>query len=324
MLYYIDNMQEPEIRKDYFKDDYVIIAPGRAKRPQMTKKVADVEKPGDCPFCADNFKDDAFVTYRDNGYNDEWEILSVINKYSALKVDNPSAYGQAEVVIETRRHGLDINDFSVNHIVRVFNAYIDRYNYLKNMDDIKHVIIFKNEGGKAGASIVHTHSQIMALPILPAKIEREARAYNKYRLEHMTCPYCDIILGETDKPRVIWEDQNLFVLAPYASDCPYGAWFIPKRHVSTISELTRSEKESIAMAMKIVLGKLDELGICYNYFVENAVSREDYHMHIKLAPRPNIWAGLELGTGVIINPIPPEEAARIYRGVDEAEKNPHI
>ena len=320
MLYYSIQMTEPEIRKDYFKDDYVIIAPSRAKRPHTVIKTTNSEPQTQCPFCAEEFTKDHTVTYRDNGYKDDWEIISVINKYSALKTDNPSAYGQAEVIIETRRHGLDINDFSVDHIVRVFNAYIDRYNYLKNLDDIRHVIIFKNEGGKAGASVMHTHSQIMALPILPAKIEREAMAFNKYRLEHMTCPYCDIILGETGKKRVIWEDQNLFVLAPYASDCPYGAWFIPKRHIRSITELTRSEKESIAIALKLTLGKLDELGICYNYFVENAVNSEDYHMHIKLAPRPNIWAGLELGTGVVINSVPPEDAAKFYRDELESDK----
>jgi galactose-1-phosphate uridylyltransferase len=103
-------------------------------------------------------------------------------------------------------------------------------------------------------------------------------------------------------------------LSPYASDAPFGAWLIPKRHFRLISELNHSEKISIAKALKIVLGKLDSLGIAYNYFVENAVNSEDYHMHIKIAPRPNTWAGLELGTGVVINTVPPEYAAKIYRG----------
>jgi len=310
-------MNKSEIRKDYFKDEYVIIAPKRAKRPKKADKPVDDEK--SCYFCPANFKDE-IITYTDNNADGEWEILSVINKFAALSTDNPRAYGQAEVIIETRRHGLDINEFSVDHIVRIFDAYIDRYEYLRNMDSIKHVIIFKNEGGsKAGASIAHTHSQIMALPILPPKVQAEACAYNKYRLDKSSCPYCDIIKEETGKPRVIWEDENLFVLAPYASDSPYGAWFIPKRHIRTIAELNHAEKESFAKAIKVVLGVLDELGISYNYFVENAVNSEDYHMHIKLAPRPNVWAGLELGTGVIINAISPEYAAQLYRGEIEIE-----
>lgn len=314
-------MSKSEIRKDYFKDEYVIIAPGRAKRPLEAKNTSTTEAGQTCHFCPDNFHNE-IITYQNNGYNGDWEIVSVINKFSALTPNNPDAYGQTEVIIETRQHGLDINDFSVDHIVRVFNAYIDRFTTLRNMDGIKHVIVFKNEGGKAGASITHTHSQVIALPILPLKIENEARAYNKYRLEHTTCPYCDIILKETDKPRVIWEDENLFALSPYASDAPYGVWLMPKRHIRLISELTRSEKESFAIAMKLVLDKLDYFGIAYNYFVENAVNDEDYHMHIKIAPRPNIWAGLELGTGVVINPISPEFAAKIYRGQIKIDNDP--
>ncbi len=317
-------MSKSEIRKDYFKDEYVIIAPGRAKRPQMeAKPIYEAKTTAVCHFCPVNFHDET-ITYQDNGYGDDWEIVAVENKFAALTPDNLSAYGKTEVIIETRQHGMDINDFSVDHIVRVFNAYVDRFLALRNMDGIKHVILFKNEGGKAGASITHTHSQVIALPILPSKVENEARAYNKYRLEHATCPYCDIIAHETDKPRVVWEDENIFALSPYASDSPFGVWLIPKRHIRMISDLKRCEKESIAIAMKIILGKLDELGISYNYFVENAVNQEDYHMHIKIAPRPNIWAGLELGTGVIINPIPPEQATKIYRDYEKIKSHPRF
>lgn len=305
-------MGKSEIRKDYFKDDYVIISPNRAKRPLEAKPAVNIEKGKICHFCPENFHSEA-ITYQDNGYNGEWEIVSTINKFSALTPDNDSAYGQAEVIIETRKHGMDINDFSIDHIARVFNAYADRYVKLKKMPGIKHVIVFKNEGGKAGASVTHTHSQVIALPILPKKIEDEARAFNKYRLEKNACPYCDIIELEKDRPRVIWQDKNIFVLSPYASDAPYGAWILPKRHIKSIEELTHDEKMSIGQGLKIVLGKLDEFGISYNYFIENSVNGEDYHMHIKIAPRPNIWAGLELGTGVIINPITPEFAARLYR-----------
>ncbi|MFZ2125323.1 MAG: DUF4931 domain-containing protein [Candidatus Saccharimonadales bacterium] len=309
-------MIKPEIRKDYFKNEYVIIAPGRANRPHNIGDV--IETGGTCHFCPDSFHNET-ITYQDNGRGGEWEIVSILNKYAALDKDNHSAYGQAEVIIETRRHGVNLSEFSVDHIIRIFNAYISRFNELKAIPGVKHVIVFKNEGGRAGASIPHSHSQIMALPILPPKVESEARAYGKYRLENDSCPYCDIIALETDRPRVIWEDDHLFVLAPYASDAPYGAWLIPRRHIHSISDLNHAEKESIAMALKIVLGKMDEFGISYNYFVENAINSEDYHMHIKVAPRPNIWAGLELGTGVIINPVAPEEAAKIYRGQIEVD-----
>lgn len=304
-------MSKSETRKDYFKKEYVIIAPNRSKRPHKATKDDGVE--GTCHFCPSNFKDEV-ITYQDLNYNGDWEVLSVVNKYAALTTDNEKAYGQTEVIIETRKHDVNINNFSVNHIIRIFNAYIDRFNALKNLDKIKYVIVFKNEGGRAGASISHSHSQIIAMPFLPPKTEKESRDYSRYRLEHMTCPYCDIIAKETDKPRVIWEDENIFVLSPYASNTPYGVWLLPKRHVRFLSDLKRSEKESIAIALKLVLGKLDELGMSYNYYVENAVNQEDYHMHIKITPRPNTWGGLEMGTGIIVNTVAPEYAAKVYRG----------
>jgi len=304
-------MNKSEIRKDYFKENYVIIAANRFKRPQkITEPEGEIGKI--CNFCPENFNEKT-ITYQDNNERGDWEIISFVNDFPVVSLDNPKSYGQAEVLVETRKHGMDINEFSVDHIVRVFDAYINRYLYLKNIDGIKHVIVFKNEGGKAGASIPHTHSQVIALPILPPKVEAESVAYDKYQLENDACPFCDIMSKESNGPRVIWEDDNLFVLAPYASESPYGAWFLPKRHIRTIAELSQTEKESIAMAMKVVLGKLDELGISYNYFVENAVGSSDYHMHIKLAPRPNVWAGLELGTGIIVNFMSPEKAAEIYR-----------
>lgn len=311
-------MNKSEIRKDYFKDEYVIIAPKRAKRPHKTEKPAEADKT--CYFCPQNFQDE-IITYQDNNAAGDWEIVSVVNKFAAVSTDNPRAFGQAEVIIETREHGKDINEFSTDHVVRVFDAYIDRYEYLRNLDGIKNVILFKNEGGKAGASIAHTHSQIIALPLLPPKVQTEASAYNKYRLEKASCPYCDIIKKEEGKPRVIWEDENIFVLSPFASSSPYGAWFIPKRHIRNITELNHKEKISLAESFKVVLGVLGDLGISYNYFIENSINAEDYHMHIKLAPRPNIWAGLELGTGVIINPIPPEYAAKVYRGEVKMESD---
>jgi len=316
-------MNNPEIRKSYFKDEYVIISPNRSKGAHKFEKLIEIESNKICYFCPQNFNGET-ITYRDDNENGDWEIISVINKFAVLSLDNINAYGQAEVLIETRKHGLDINDFSVDHIVRIFDAYINRYNELREINGVKYVIIFKNEGGKAGASVAHTHSQIIALPILPPKIDVESRAYTKYYLEHLVCPYCDIIKKETDSERVIWEDDNLFVLAPYASETPYEAWLIPKRHIRLISELNYEEKKSFATAMKLVLGKMDELGIAYNYFFENAVNNEGYHMHVKIKPRPNVWAGLELGTGVMINPIPPELAAEVYRGKVVVEDDPRF
>ena len=305
-------MEKSEIRKDYFLDKYVIIAPKRAKRPHKITQIPETDTK-ECFFCPKNLASDEIVTYEHKNSDNKWDIIVLVNRYSALSLDNVRAYGQQEVVVETRDHHKEIHELSVQHLINIFNACISRFEALRSMPKIKHVIVFKNEGGKAGASVPHSHTQIIALPILPPKVEEEASAYAKYRIEHVNCPYCDIIKKEKESSRVIWEDENIFVLSPYASESPYGAWFIPKRHMATFSELNHQEKESLATAFKLVLAKLDKLGISYNYFFENAVNHEDYHTHIKLYPRPNVWAGLELGTGIIINPVSPEEAAKEYQ-----------
>lgn len=245
--------------------------------------------------------------------NNSWKIKVIGNLYPALSLKNLKAYGEQEVIIETPEHGKEIHELSIEHIVDIFDVYAERYEVLKNKEGICYTIIFKNEGGKAGASIPHSHSQVISLPMIPPKAAKEAAAIDKYVDKHGTCPYCDIIKSERHGPRMIFEDEHLFVLAPYASESPYGVWFIPKRHIRNIKDMQQNEKESLARSMKNVLSKLDELDIPYNYFIQNSLDLESHHMIIKLAPRPNIWAGLELGTGIIINSVSPEEAAKFYK-----------
>lgn len=305
-------MEKSEIRKDYFLDKYVIIAPKRAKRPHKVSHKEE-DQIGNCYFCPQNLTDEK-IKQIVKGENGDWEILVTANKFPALSTNNPRAFGEQEIIIETPKHGVELHELSIEHITKLIDVYIDRYNELEKIPGIKYTIVFKNEGGKAGASIAHSHSQVIALPLLPPSIEEESLAYSKYQLENNSCPYCDIIKKETDKPRVIWEDDHFFGFAPFASQSPYGVWFVPKRHFKSMAEMNEGEKRSLATALKKSLAKLDDIDLAYNFFFHNSVNKDDYHMHIELAPRPNVWAGLELGTGVIINPIPPEYAAKFYRG----------
>lgn len=311
-------MKESEIRKDYFMDRYVIIAPKRnsKKRPHYIAQ-AEEDSPIGCRFCpgiVDN-KETGEKTVLDRfGKDGKWKIKVIDNRFPALSLENLKAYGKQEVVIETPDHKKEIHELSIEDIVDVLDVYTERYVALKSLEGIAHVIVFKNEGGKAaGASIAHSHSQIIALPIIPPKNAEEADAVDEYWSKNNSCPYCDIIKSEAKSPRVIWEDEHLFVLSPFASESPYGAWFIPKRHVHSMDLLQQCEKESIARAFKIVLKRLDDIKVPYNYFFLNSLDMENHHMIIKLAPRPNVWAGLELGTGVIINPIAPEAAVKFYQ-----------
>lgn len=307
-------MEKSEIRKDYFLNRYVIIAPTRSKRPDKVIRKEEIESL-DCYFCpplVDTPGRETTVLEKKDEHG-KWMIKVITNKFPALSIDNLKAYGQQEIVIETPEHKKEMHELSLDHIEEVLEVYIARYKSLIKMDGIRYVLIFKNEGGKAGASIPHSHSQIYALPMIPPRIASDAAAMDDYIRTHDSCPYCDIIKNEKKGPRVIWEDEHLFVLAPYASESPYGAWFIPKRHVHSIDSLTKDEKSSFARALKILLSKLDEIDVSYNYFFLNSLDLESHHMIMKLAPRPNVWAGLELGTGIVINPVSPEKAVKFYQ-----------
>lgn len=304
-------MEESEIRKDYFLDRYVIIAPKRNKRPNKILKREEASSEG-CFFCRPKIDRDEKTISQVKDENGNWIIKVIKNKYPALTIDNLKAYGKQEIVVETPEHNVEIHELSLEHIVKIFDVYIERYVYLSKLKGICYTVVFKNEGGKAGASVPHSHSQIIALPMIPPKLSEEASAMDDYIRKNNSCPYCDIIESEKRGPRVIWEDEHFFVLSPYASESPYGAWFIPKRHVHSIEYLHENEKLSLAKAMKKLLSRLDDIDVSYNYFFQNSLDCESHHLVLKLSPRPNVWAGLELGTGVIINPVSPEEAVKFY------------
>lgn len=307
-------MPKSEIRKHYFLDKYVIIAPKRNKRPHKVQRVEKETEEISCFFCPGKTEKKLDVCeVKDPSKKYPWLVKVLDNKFPALTLDNQKAFGKQEIVIDTPEHNKEIHELSINHIVKIIETYIDRNKALTKIDGINYVLMFKNEGGRAGASAPHSHSQIIALPMVPPMIEEETIAVDRYVIEHNSCPYCDVIEGEKNGPRVAWEDEHWLVVCPFASESPYGAWFIPKRHVSSIDDLNQSEKKSLARALKKILKKVDDLDMAYNYFFNDSLSCEDQHMILRLAPRPNIWAGLELGTGIIINPVPPEVAAKYYR-----------
>jgi len=254
--------------------------------------------------------------------NGGWKVRVIRNKYPALTLDNKFAFGKQELIIETPDHNKEIHELSIEHIKKILDVYSERYESLRKMDKVRYVLVFKNEGGKAGESIDHAHSQVIALPMVPPLIREEINAIDDYVMEHNSCPYCDIVKNEKKSPRVAWEDEHVFALCPYASESPYGVWFIPKRHVSSLHDMTRDEKHSLAEAMKYIIAKVDSLNLSYNYFFHNSFDDCGHHMVLKLAPRPNVWAGLELGTGVVINSVAPEDSAKFYKvkGVPKIKK----
>lgn len=300
-----------EFRKAYLLNKYVLITPGRAKRPRDIKEQTILSRNADCPFCPAQIKSEKLLDYI--GEKNDWQVASIANIFPAVALDNDRAYGTQEVIIETPDHTKELYQLEEAQIEKVLRMYARRTEALSKNEKIDYILCFKNQGSKAGASIIHPHSQIFATHILPPDIHEELGMAQTYRVEKKTCPYCDIIAREMRGARKIIEDDNVAALAPYASEFHYEAWIFTKRHIDNITNMNAAEFKSLAKVLKKILTKLDEIDLSYNYFLHQVVSSRDQHFYLKIQPRDSIWAGVELGSGLVINSVPPEEAAAFYR-----------
>lgn len=302
--------KQSEIRKDYFLNKYVIISPGRAKRPRDIKEQTIVERTGSCAFCPENIDKRNIIDEIKGEKN--WQVLSLKNIYPAISIINKKAYGVQEVIVETPEHAKELGQLSEEQIEAVLKMYIQRTVHLARNKKLDYILCFKNQGSKAGASIAHAHSQVFATHILPPDIQEELLAAKLYQTENNTCPYCDIIKKESKSKRKIFSDKNVVAIAPYASQYHYEAWIFTKRHLDNITRLTPDEIKSFAIALKKILTKLNELNLSFNFFLHQVISNKEQHFYLKIQPRDSIWAGVELGSGLVINSVSPEEAAKFY------------
>lgn len=304
---------KPEIRKDYIQDKYVIIAPRRGKRPHdFEQTISKVTRRKKCVFCPENIEEN-LVIKKYGGQGKKWRLLVLLNKYPAVTLDNPKAYGKQEVIVETPDHAQELEDFPVPYIKKLIDVYAERTWEISKDKKIEYILIFKNNGGRAGASIAHAHSQIFATSFLPPHLLDKSQKTQKYKLEKGTCVYCDVIKKERKSPRLVWEDDHVIAFTPYASIHNYEIWVMPKRHLDNVMVLNNTEKSSFAKILKDILLKIEKLNLPYNYYFHQVIHDEDQHLYMKITPRGSVWAGVEIGSGVVINPISPEEAAEFYR-----------
>lgn len=306
-------LRKPEIRKDYIQEKYVIIAPKRGKRPHDTIKAQDYNKKMDdsCIFCPENLKNVASL-YR-KGPKNKWSINVIKNIYPAVSLNNKKAYGQQEVVIETSDHTLELEDLSVTQIADLLEAYSTRTKEISKNKKIEYILIFKNDGGVAGASLKHSHSQIFATNFLPPHLLDKSQRQQAYKIKHNHCVYCDVIAKESKGPRLVYRDKEVVAFTPYASMFNYEVWIMPIAHRDNITELTSPEKKSFAKILKHVLLKIGQLNLPYNFYFHQIINDNDQHLYMKIVPRGSVWAGVEIGSGLIINPIDPDDAAEFYR-----------
>jgi UDPglucose--hexose-1-phosphate uridylyltransferase len=305
-----------EIRKHYFLDHYAIIAPGRLKRPHLLPQMQldSSASAATCVFCpGHDHENPPIFRVKDPKHPGDWLINVIGNKYPAVSLDNPSAYGYQEILIETPEHAKQLPHLSIDQIMRVFDVMHDRILYIESLPHIRYVIAFKNEGGTAGASVPHAHSQITGLPFVPPAIIDEATKVDEYMVENDSCIWCEIASDEVKTERRVITNEHISAFTPYASLNPYEVWIMPRHHRTRLDQLSRTEMRAFAEATKKILLHLELHGLAYNFYLHQSLNPGSQHLHLVVKPRPNTWGGLELGAGLIINPVSPEEAAAFYR-----------
>lgn len=300
-----------EIRKDYIQDKYVIIAPRRGVRPHEVAECVPKAVPPPCRFCPEKLDLEATVGERNE--QGRWQIKVVANKFPAVSVENQKAYGVQEVVIETPKHGVHLEELPDDHVANLLSVYAARTKAIAKNKKIEYILIFKNSGGPAGASIQHAHSQIFATKFLPPHLADKSQKVQAYKLRTGHCVYCDVIAKERKSPRLVFEDKHVIAFTPYASMHNYELWILPKRHLDNVTLLSDAERLSWAKTLKRALKKISALNLPYNFYFHQVIHDEDQHLYMKITPRGSIWAGVEIGSGLIINPVSPEDAAKYYR-----------
>jgi len=329
-----------ELRKDPVVGRWVIISTERAKRPHEYPPELPVRKEGMCPLCpgSERMTPPEILAYRGGGPANEagWTLRVVPNKFPALRIegelgkagdgvyDRMNGVGAHEVVIETERHDLDLFDLSEAQFEDVLVAYRERLLDLKKDRRFKSVIVFKNHGSAAGASLSHSHSQLIALPVVPKRVIEEMTSCKDYFRFRDRCLFCDIIVQEMEqKSRIVEETGEFLAFAPYAPRFPFETWIVPKRHQCAYEMIEGDQAKGLAAVFRRTLRRLN-LALenpPFNFIVHSAPFQERaaefYHWHIEIMPKLTKVAGFEWGSGFYINPTPPEESAKYLRELPE-------
>ena len=328
----------PELRKDPIVGRWVIIATDRARRPtDFIRERVQIRGSGFCPFCYGNESKTPpeVLAYRSDGSQPNkagWTLRVVPNKFPALGIegtlnrqgeglyDKMNGIGAHEVIIETPEHRTTMAALPAEQIESVLWAYRDRIVDLKKDTRFKYMLIFKNFGDAAGASLEHTHSQLIALPVVPKRVQEEVTGARDYYAYKERCLFCDMIRQEfSSGVRLVAENEKFFALCPFAPRFPFELWIVPKDHQSSFEESSRTEFRHLAALLKDMLGRLEAVldHPAYNYIIHTSPVPDGvndyYHWHLEIMPKLTNLAGFEWGTGFYINPTPPEEAAKFLR-----------
>ena len=344
-----------QLRYDLISKDWVIIATGRAKRPEMFKrKDSRVEElPQDkCPFCKIETQEKPTLILSKGKevsvskiskdwtplelkkFLTGWTTVVVPNKYPALiphpKLDRKkegkfyqkmNAVGFCELVV-TKDHRKSLGQFKIEEVKEVVDAHHHRYLALMKKSFVNYISIFHNHKAEAGATISHPHSQIITTPLIDSDLRKALRNSKDYYKKEKKCIYCEMNKWEIKvKKRIIFENKKFLVLCPFASKSAFEVIISPKDHLWDFSRISEEDKWQFAEAFGMALSKLYKgLGDpAYNFYLHtvpcDGQDYSHYHWHWTILPKTSTWAGFELGSEMEISTIEPEKAAEYLRKI---------
>jgi UDPglucose--hexose-1-phosphate uridylyltransferase len=330
----------PQLRQDLITGRWVAVATERARRPDSFSQAVKepVAARDACPFCPGHeaMTPPEVLAYRAPGLpanGEGWSIRVVPNLYAAFRPEadgqehregrfwQRDAIGACEVLISSPDHRAPTPLLERQQVEQIIQSYVDRYRHHASNPALEHVLILYNHGRPAGASLEHPHSQLYAIGVRPPSFDDEVEGARRFREANAACVFCTTLDDERRAgARVIFENDAFVVFAPYAARTPFETWIMPRRHMASFGDLDLSmEKPALAEALQVTLKALHE-GLNdppFNYFIHSAPLKsnasEAYHWHLELIPKLSTAAGFELGTGMWINVVKPEDSAAFLR-----------
>lgn len=326
-----------ELRRDTVTGRWVIIYTDKEKGPSDYEVERHAKKGGICPFCPGNEDKtppeiDAHREVGTERNKPGWLTRVIPNKFPALQIegdldrsgmgvyDMMNGIGAHEVIIETPDHNKDLPDMLDHEVEMVIWAFRNRSVDLRGDKRFKYILIFKNYGLSAGASLEHAHSQLIALPVIPKRVNEELVGAEQYFAYRERCVFCDMIREELkDDVRLVSENKSFLAFNPFASCFPFETWIIPKKHEADFSYIQKDEVMDLARSLREVLLRMRSVlkDPSYNFIIHTSPienrEREDYHWHLEIVPRLARVAGFEWGTGFYINTTSPEKASKYLR-----------
>lgn len=340
----------PELRTDWLTGRTVVVAEDRAGRPnefgeggELDRVIAATSRDSfECPFCPGNEHRTPPAVYEQPGADGRWRVRVVPNRYPAFEVGRvdytaaeaaspkaevpapgvEAAVGTHEVIVETARHVNRTSAISAAELRDVLEAYAARLRHWRADGRFRYGLVFKNQGPRAGASLAHLHSQLVALPAVPSNVGREMRrAEHEFRREQK-CPYCRLIQQERSSgERIVLDRDGYVAYCPYASWQPWEVWLLPAQHQPAFERLgPPAAIDRLADVLHDLVSRVETIvpSASYNLLLRTAAWLDGVdpwcHWRIEILPRVADFAGLELAAGIHINPLSPEHAAGQLRG----------